>query len=63
MSKSIEEMTHDYVVAHIQAGHGKETINIGKLIELAEEVKRKAGQVDREAAEHSHRDARNGYRG
>ncbi len=61
MSKSIEEMTHDYVVAHIQAGHRKETINIGKFIELAEDVKRQARIADKEREEHARRDAKNGH--
>lgn len=63
MSKSIEEMTHDYVVACLQSGKKQDDINIDVAIKMAEEVKRKADQVDREAAEHSRRDARNGYRG
>ena len=54
-------MTHDYVVACLQAGHGKEAINIDKLAELAEEVKSKGRRADKEREEHERIDRRNGH--
>lgn len=59
MGKSIEEMTHDYVVACLQSGRKQDDINVDVAIAMAEEVKSKARIADREREEHERIDRRN----
>lgn len=58
MTKSIEEMTHDYVVACLQSGSKQDDINIDVAIKMAEEVKSKARPIDKQLAENDREDAR-----
>lgn len=58
MSKSIENMAHDYVVACLQAGKRQDDINIDVAIEMAEEVKRKARPIDAQLAKDDLEEAR-----
>lgn len=59
MSKSIEEMTHDYVIACLQSGRKQDDINIDVAITMAEEVKSKGRLADREREEHEREDRKN----
>ncbi len=58
MSKSIEDMAHDYVVACLQAGKRQDDINVDVAIAMAEEVKRKARPVDQRIAQDDLEEAR-----
>ena len=58
MSKSIEEMTHDYMIASIQAGC---PVGVDELIALAEEVKTKGNKVDKNIERTKKEDARRRY--
>lgn len=59
MSKSIEEMTHDYVIACLQSGRKQDDINIDVAITMAEKVKSKGHLADREREEHEREDRKN----
>ncbi len=63
MSKSIEEMAHDYVVACLISGKDQDDINVDVAIKMAEEVKNKATKVDSEREYWAKQDQRRGYRG
>ena len=51
MTKSIEDMTHDYVVASLRAGVPEDQIQVKELISLAEEVKTQARPIDKQLAQ------------
>ena len=61
MGKSIEEMTHDYVVACLQSGKDESEIDVKEFISLAEEVKSKARPIDKQLAENDREDAKRGF--
>ena len=61
MTKSIEEMTHDYIVAALQSGKSESEIDVKEFISLAEEVKKKARPVDKQLAADDKENARRGF--
>ena len=58
MSKSIEEMTHDYMIASIQAGC---PVGVDELIALAKEVKTKGNKADKDIERYEKECARRRY--